>query len=238
MIDILIISAAFLAAVVAALAGTGGGIILLPVLVSAFGVREAIPLYAVVLFAGNMSRVWMNRHEIEFKVVGWFLLGAMPAAVAGSWLFTRVPDLGLMRMLGVFLIGSVIWRYLRRGVKPSFPATRFMGIGALFAVVSGIVGSAGPFLAPFYLSYGLAKGAFIGTEALGTAGMHVAKLLTYQTLGAMSEPLWLRGLMLAPVMIAGSFLGKRLMDRIPTAYFVRMVEGIIVLFGVWFLCKQ
>ncbi len=140
-------------------------------------------------------------------------------------------------MLGVFLIGSVVWRYLRRGVKPGFPAPRFMGIGALFAVVSGIVGSARPFLAPFYLSYGLTKGAFIGTEALGTAAMHVSKLLTYQTLGAMSAPLWLRGLMLAPVMIAGSFLGKRLMDRIPAGYFVRMVEGIILVFGIWFLCK-
>lgn len=204
---LLVISAAFLAAIVASVAGTGGGVILLPVLVSAFGVREAIPLYAVVLFAGNLSRVWMNRREIDFKVVGWFVLGAVPAAVAGSWLFTRVPDVGLMRVLGAFLIGSVMWRYHRRRTKPEFPASRFLGIGALFAVISGIVGNAGPFLAPFYLSYGLAKGAFIGTEALGTAAIHVSKLLTYQSLGAMSAPLWLRGLMLAPVMLAGSFLG-------------------------------
>lgn len=93
-VDLLVISAAFLAAVVATVAGTGGGVILLPVLVSAFGGRDAIHLYAVVLFAGNLSRVWMNRRDIDFKVVGWFVLGAMPAAVAGSWLFTRVPDIG------------------------------------------------------------------------------------------------------------------------------------------------
>lgn len=43
--------------------------------------------------------------------------------------------------------------------------------------------------------------------------------------------------MLAPVMIVDSFLGKCLMDRIPPSYFVRMVEGIILIFGVWFLCK-
>lgn len=194
-------------------------------------------MYAVVLFAENLSRVWMNRHKIDFKVVGWFLLGAMPAAVAGSWLFTRVPDVGLMRILGVFLIGSVVWRYLRRGVKPGFTAPRFMGIGALFAVVSGVVGSAGPSLAPFYPSYGLTKGAFIGTEVLGTAAMHVSKLLTYQSLGAMDSSIWLRGLMLAPVMIAGSFLGKHLMDRIPAGYFVRMVDGVILVLGIWFLCK-
>lgn len=235
--SLMVIFAAFLAAVVAAVAGTGGGVLLLPVLVSAFGVRDAIPLYAVVLLAGNLSRVWMNRREINFKVVGWFLLGALPAAVAGSWLFTRLPDPGLMPLLGAFLVGSVLRRHLRRHVKPGFPAPRFLGIGAVFAAISGLVGSAGPFLAPFYLNYGLTKGAFIGTEALGTAAMHVGKLFTYQSLGAMSDALWLRGLLLSPVMLAGTFIGKRVMERIPAAFFTRMVEGIVLLFGLWFLFK-
>lgn len=234
---LLVIPAAFFAALVASVAGTGGGVILLPVLVSAFGVREAVPLYAVILFSGNLSRVGMNWREIDFKVAGWFVLGAVPAAVAGSWLFTRMPDAGLLRILGAFLLASVAWRYLRRGAKPGFPAHRFLGLGAVFSVISGVVGSAGPFLAPFYLSYGLAKGAFIGTEALGTAAIHVIKLATYQTLGAMSGALWLRGFALAPVMILGSYVGKRIMNRIPAAVFIRMVEVIIAGFGVWFLLR-
>lgn len=52
-IDFLVISAAFLAAVVADVAATGGGVIVLAVLVTAFGAREAVPLYAV---ARTMSR--------------------------------------------------------------------------------------------------------------------------------------------------------------------------------------
>jgi len=234
---LIVIPAAFFAALVASVAGTGGGVILLPVLVSAFGVREAVPLYAVILFSGNLSRVGMNWRQIDFKVVGWFVLGAVPAAVAGSWLFTRMPDTGLLRILGAFLLGSAVLRYLRREAKPGFPAYRFLGLGVVFSTISGVVGSAGPFLAPFYLSYGLAKGAFIGTEALGTAAIHVTKLVTYQTLGVMSELIWLRGLALAPVMIAGSYMGKRIMDRLPATVFVRIVELTIAGFGVWFLLK-
>jgi len=119
---LIVIPAAFFAALVASVAGTGGGVILLPVLVSAFGVREAVPLYAVILFSGNLSRVGMNWRQIDFKVVGWFVLGAVPAAVAGSWLFTRMPDTGLLRILGAFLLGSAVLRYLRREAKPGFPA--------------------------------------------------------------------------------------------------------------------
>lgn len=226
---------AFFAAMLASVAGTGGGIILLPVLVSAFGVREAVPLYTLVLFSGNLSRVGLNWRLIDLKVVGWFVLGAVPAALLGSWLFTRMPDNGLLRLLGVFLIGTVVWRYLRRNDRSGFPASRFALLGAVFSMISAIVGSAGPFLAPFYLAHGLVKGAFIGTEALGTAAMHITKLAAYQSLGAMNTSLWLKGLILAPLMIAGSLIGKRIMERLPATIFIRLVEFIILGFGFWFL---
>jgi uncharacterized membrane protein YfcA len=231
----LVFSAAFLASSVAAVAGTGGGVILLPVLISVFGVRDGVPMYAVAQLVGNLSRVGFNWSKIEYRVVAWFSLGAVPSAVLGSWLFTRIPDAGLLRALGLFLIASVIVRRLYRGEPRGFAAYWFAPIGAVFSVVSGVVGSAGPFLAPFYLSHGLVKGAFIGTEALGTAVMHVTKLTSYQGLGVMSPAIWLTGLFIGPVMIAGSYTGKRIVDRIPASTFTAIVEAAIISFGIWFL---
>jgi uncharacterized membrane protein YfcA len=114
---------------------------------------------------------------------------------------------------------------------------RFAFIGALFGFISSIVGSAGPFVAPFYLSFGLAKSAFIGTEALGTAGMHIVKLLTYQALDVLSCSAWIKGLTLGPVMLAGGFVGKRMIDHIPVPVFIHTVEFIVLGFGLWFLIK-
>ena len=233
----LVLSAAFVASSIAAVAGTGGGIILLPVLIGVFGVREAVPMYAVTQLIGNLSRVGFNWSEIELRVVAWFAVGAIPFAVLGSWLFTRIPDTGLLRALGVFLIASVIIRHLHPAMRTTFSTFWFAPIGGAFSVVSGIVGSAGPFLAPFYLSYGLLKGAFIGTEALGTALMHITKLSSYQGFGAMSPAIWLTGLLIGPVMIAGSYTGKQVLDRIPVHVFIWTVEAAIVLFGIWFLVK-
>jgi hypothetical protein len=233
----LVFLAAFIASSIAAVAGTGGGIILLPVLISVFGVREAVPMYAVAQLIGNLSRVGFNWSKIEFTVVGWFAGGAIPFAILGSWLFTRIPDKGLLQALGMFLIVSVIIRHLHPALRRRFATFWFAPIGGVFSVVSAIVGSAGPFLAPFYLSYGLMKGAFIGTEALGTAVMHVTKLSSYQGLGAMSPAIWLTGLLIGPVMIAGSYTGKLILDRIPIHIFAWIVEAAIVSFGIWFLIK-
>lgn len=233
----LLVAAAFAASTMAAVAGTGGGIILLPVLVSIFGVREAVPMYAVASLIGNLSRVHLNRPLLDFKVFGWFTAGAIPLAVLGAWLFTRIPDPGLVRLLGAFLLISVIARRVHPALRRSFQPFWFAPIGGLFAVVSAVVGSAGPFLAPFYLSYGLTKGAFIGTEALGTAVMHIAKLSTYHGLGVMSSVTWLGGLVLGPVMVLGSFAGKHILDRIPMRVFLLIIEAVLVGFGLWFLLR-
>jgi uncharacterized membrane protein YfcA len=233
----LVLSTALIASSIAAVAGTGGGIILLPVLINAFGVRDAVPMYAVAQLIGNLSRVGLNWPKIELRVVGWFALGAVPCAILGSWLFTRISDTGLLRLLGVFLIVSVVVRHLHPSMRTTFAPHWFVPIGGSFASISAIVGSAGPFLAPFYLSYGLVKGAFIGTEALGTAVMHVTKLTSYQWLGVMSPTIWLTGILLGPVMIIGSYVGKLVLDRIPINVFVWLVEAAIVSFGGYFLFK-
>jgi uncharacterized membrane protein YfcA len=158
-----LVLAAFVASTMAAVTGTGGGVVLLPVLVASLGVRDAIPAYTLAQFIGNLSRVWFNRREIELRVVGWFALSALPMAIAGGLLFTCTGEEFLSRVLGAFLIATVVWRRLRPGpCRTGFQPNRFTLIGGLFAFVSAWVGSAGPFLAPFFLSYGLALGAYIG----------------------------------------------------------------------------
>jgi uncharacterized protein len=234
---LLVAGAALLASTLAAIAGTGGGIILLPVLVAVFGVREAVPMYAVAQFIGNMSRVAFNWRLVELRVVLWFCAGAIPAAALGAWLFTQIPDSQLLRILGGFLVVSVVWRHWRKEPIAPFAARWFAPVGAVFAVVSAIVGSAGPFLAPFYLTFGLVKGAFIGTEALATAVMHVAKLASYQGLGAISADAWLQGALIGPVMVVGSLFGKLILERLSVHHFMRVVEVAILGFGLWFLVK-
>ena len=58
-----VIAAAFAASTMSAVTGFGGAAIMLPVLVWAFGVRDAVPLLTVVQLSGNASRVWLNRTE-------------------------------------------------------------------------------------------------------------------------------------------------------------------------------
>jgi hypothetical protein len=227
--------AAFLASTLAAVAGFGGAAVLLPALVAVFGVRDAIPILTVAQLVGNGSRVWFNRREVALPVVAWFALGAVPLALLGGVLFATAPLGALKRVIGAFLLLMVLWRHLP-GAKVWRPKARaFAWLGALFSFISALTGSVGPLMAPFFLAYGLVKGAYIGTEALATVVMHVVKLGAYTGMAILTVRAVLAGLALGPIMIAGSYVGKRILDRLPERVFVAIIELVLVGAGLWFV---
>ena len=227
----------FVAATLAAVAGFGGAAVLLPVLVITFGVREAIPILTMAQLVGNGSRVWFNRREVNWRVVAWFAVGGVPMAILGGLLFAKAPLAALTRLLGVFLILIVIWRHARPDSTWRPPLPAFAGIGAGASFLSALLGSVGPLMAPFFLYYGLVKGAYIGTEAMSTVVMHVTKLIAYRHAAVLPLHAVVVGLVLGPVMVLGSFAGKRIVDKLPEKVFVWIIELTLVVAGVIFLWK-
>lgn len=225
----------FVAATLAAVSGFGGAAVLLPVLVATFGVREAIPILTVAQLVGNGSRVWFNRRELNWRVVAWFAAGGVPLALLGGLLFAKAPLAALTRLLGGLLILIVVLRHALPGSiwRPSLPA--FAGIGAGASFLSALLGSVGPLMAPFFLAYGLVKGAYVGTEAMSTVVMHVTKLIAYRQAAILSLHALVAGLVLGPVMVLGSFAGKRIIDKLPEKVFVWIIELALITAGLVFL---
>jgi uncharacterized membrane protein YfcA len=229
--------AALAASTLAAITGFGGAAVLLPVLIAVFGVREAVPILTVAQLIGNASRVWFNRRDLNWRVVAWFALGGVPMALVGGYLFATAPLFALTRLLGAFLLFVVIWRHLRPERPHAFPLAAFAGIGAGASFLSALLGSVGPVMAPFFLAYGLVKGAYIGTEALSTVVMHVTKLMAYRQSSILTSEDIVVGLALGPLMILGSFAGKRIVDQLPERVFVAIIEAVLIIAGLIFLIR-
>jgi uncharacterized membrane protein YfcA len=67
--------------------------------------------------------------------------------------------------------------------------------------------------------------------------MHVVKIIAYRQAAVLSGPAALAGLALGPVMILGSWTGKRIVDRLPERVFVLAIEGTMVAAGFLFLIR-
>jgi uncharacterized membrane protein YfcA len=226
--------AAFALALLSAVAGFGGGVLLLPVFTVLFGLRVAVPMLTLTQLSSNGARVWFNRGVLCRPVIGWFALGAVPFAVGGGLLLAHAPLGPLKRLLGVLLIGLVVWRRLRP--DPPKPADRaFAGVGAVSGAASALLGSAGPLTAPFFLAYGLTRAAYIGTEAASALTMHLSKIVAYGAGDLLTGRVLLFGVALTPATLAGAWTGKRIVSRISDRVFVRCVEIGLVAAGALFV---
>ena len=227
-------AAAFALAWLSAVAGFGGGVLLLPVFTALFGLRTAVPVLTLTQLFSNGSRVWLNRHHLQWPIIARFALGAVPFALAGGLLLAAAPLAPLKRLLGVFLLAVVAWRRLNPHPRPP-TARAFIGIGAASGLGSALLGSVGPLTAPLFLAYGLVRDAYIGTEAGCALTMHLTKLVAYGAGNLLNRHALLLGAVLTPATVAGAWIGKRTVNRISDRLFVILVETGLVTAGLLFL---
>ncbi len=237
-LELLLVGAtALVAAFISSLSAAGLSIVLLPVLVLYMGVKEAVPILAITLLAAGVSRVWVNLREIDWPVLRWCWAGALPGAVLGAFLFTRMPAGPLTRLLGMLLLGLLAWRRLRPRPPRRYHPAWFLPVGLGFGAVSGMMSGAGPLLAPFYLAYGLRTGAYIGTAGLVGLGTQAAKLAVFGGTAVLTPRIVAYGLYLVPISVLGTLLGKRLMAHCPDWVFVAIIETVMLVGGVTLLLR-
>ena len=237
LITIVVIVTALAASILAAVAGFGGAVIMLPVLVWAAGIQDAIPILTIAQLIGNLSRVVLNKRELKWPVVWRFALGAVPAAIIGGIIFATAPAAALVRLLGVFLILMVVYRHTHWGKSAKLTLRGFVPLGAASGILSAVLGTVGPLAAPFFLAYGLVKGAYIGTEAMTAVVMHVTKLGVYGSYRLISLHTLLIGIAIGAIMILGTFLGRKLLYRVPEHIFPYIIEGTLLISGTIFLVR-
>lgn len=235
-IAILIVTA-LAASVLTAVTGFGGAVIMLPVLVWTVGFENAIPVLTIAQLIGNLSRVVFNRHELNWHVIWRFSLGAVPTAIIGGIIFATAPAAALVRVLGVFLIVMVVYRHTGWGKHQKMSLRGFVPLGASSGMLSAVLGTVGPFAAPFFLSFGVIKGAYIGTEAMTAVIMHVTKLGVYGGYALISLNTLYIGLGIGVIMILGTFLGKRLLNRVPERIFPYIIEATMLVAGLFFIIR-
>jgi uncharacterized protein len=231
----ILLGTALVGSIIGGVAGFGAGVVLLPVAAWTLGIRMAVPVLTVTMLLGNMSRLWWSRGETDRRVTLRFLAGAVPATALGTTLFVAASSDSLSRIIGAFLLASVPLRRLLSMGHWRVRLVHFPLIGAVFGLLSSTVVAIGAALTPFYLAYGLRRGAYIATEAVCAFSMHVTRGAVLARYRLLTGEVVLIGLVLGSVMFAGSWIGRRLLDRMSDRVFLAVIEGLLVVMGLQFL---
>ena len=232
----LILAVGLVAGTLGGIVGFGSSVMLMPVLVLAFGPREAVPIMAIAAIMANLSRVAAWWRDVDWRAAAAYAITAVPAAALGARTLLVLPPRLVDAALGLFFIAIVgVRRVLaQHRMRLHLPHLALAGAGIGF--LTGIVASTGPITVPVFLGYGLVKGAFIATEAAASLAVYVAKAAVFRTFGALPLDIVMRGLVTGASLMAGAFIARRFVVSMAAASFRLLMDAMLLLSGtalVW-----
>ncbi|MDP3700318.1 MAG: sulfite exporter TauE/SafE family protein [Hylemonella sp.] len=220
------------AGVLGGVIGFGTTILLMPPLVHFYGPMTAVPVIALVAIVANLTRVGLWWRSIDWRLCAVYSATAVPAVVLGAHTLVQFNARLIELILGSFLLLMIpVRRWLRRmHWKPHLGHMAL--VGAVIGYLTGIVASTGAINTPFFLSYGLVKGAYIGTEAASSLSVFLAKGATFHQLGVIDGRAIGQGLLIGVFVLIGSTLSKRLVLHLPEHRFLQLMEGVMGVSGL------
>jgi uncharacterized membrane protein YfcA len=212
--------------------GTGSSVMLLPVLVYAFGPKAAIPIMAIAAIFGNLARVMAWWRQVDWRAVAAYALPGAPAASLGARTLLQLPARAIDIGLGLFFLCVIPLRrwHANSGLRLRWWQVSLAGAGIGF--LTGLVLSTGPLSVPVFLSYGLSGGAFLATEAASSLSLYISKTATFRQLGALPADIIVQGLLVGASLMAGTCAGKSAVLRMKPALFQSLMDGLMLCSGL------
>jgi len=232
---LLVLSVGLVAGIISGIVGFGSSIMLMPVLVITFGPREAVPIMAVAAIMANASRVAVWWREVDWRAVGVYALAGVPAAALGARTLLVLPPRIVEASLAVFFIAMIPIRHWLSVHNFRLKLWQLAVVGACIGFLTGIVVSTGPVNAPFFLAYGLTKGAFLGTEAMSSLTVYLSKSLVFRSFGALPIEAITQGLIIGCSLMAGSYIAKSFVLKMDAAKFRLLMDALLLISGLTML---
>ncbi|RYF41213.1 MAG: sulfite exporter TauE/SafE family protein, partial [Comamonadaceae bacterium] len=196
-----------------------------------FGPREAVPIMAIASIMGNASRVAAWWREVDWRATAAYSVPGVPAAALGASTLMTLPPGVVEAVMGLFFIAMIPVRRWMARREWRMNTLHLALVGGVVGFLTGLVVSTGPINAPFFLMYGLVKGAYLGTEALASIAVYAAKVATFGSMGVLPVALVGKGIVVGCSLIAGAFVAKRYVKQLDAQRFHALMDGLLALAG-------
>ncbi len=225
--------AAYVAAVIATIAGFGSSTILVPVAMFFMDLKTAIFLVACFHLFNNLFKIRLFFKKINFKL---FLLFGIPSIVfafLGARCIAVYPVELLKKVVAIFLILFSTLSFLKPHIKIAHNSSNAIFGGGLSGFLAGLIGMGGAIRSMFLLTFNLPKEIYIGTAAMIAFVIDLTRIPTYLWTGIVRDHVYYS---LLPLLLVIAYLGvrtgKALLGKIDQGVFRKIVLGALFLVGI------
>jgi uncharacterized membrane protein YfcA len=223
--DFLLILVLFIAGVItfsiSTISGGGGALMLIPLLNLIVGTTKTAPIINLGAFISRPSRIILFWKNIVWKVFWYYVPSAILGAFLAAWFFSEIK-INWLQII-VLYFKTRLWF--------------FIPLGFLVSIIGTFTGGMGPILNPFYLNSGITKEALVGTKAANSFFLGIAQVSSYTFFGLLTTELWIYGISLGIGATLGNLIGKRVLAKMSSLLFRKLVIIIMMLSGLLLLIK-
>lgn len=224
-------SAVFVSALVAGLAGFGFALVLVPLLLLVYEPAAVIPINAALSMFTTTTIAFEARRDVEFGAIGLLLPFSLAGLIAGTEVLRVVNPNYLQVAVGVVVVVSVLLMF--GGLRLPGSGSRWGdGVaGSASGLLATTAGISGPPVMLLLASRGLSKHAFRANIALYFVFTSFASLVVLSLRGFMEPVYLLLAALLVPAAFAGKMAGAALLARFSERTFRGLTLALILATG-------
>ena len=222
----------FFTALMTSIAGAGGGTVLLAAMLQFMNPAEAIPVHGVIQFTSNITRTWLLRKFVNWKIILKFSLLLPFGIFAGLKIFQNVEPDNIKILIGFFILLAIGIQNFKIISNLKIPTNVYLIIGFLTGILNILVGVIAPLLAVILKQSISEKKSIVGT--LGYFGLigNLIKIIGFSFIGFSFFEYLDTFLMILPATLIGSRIGQFLLNKISNKFFTVMFQLILVALAI------
>ncbi len=232
----------FFTAIITAVSGAGGGVLLLGLMGLVLPGTAVIPLHGAVMFLQNGLRGALLFKYVDWRFVGIAGVGSLLGALLAGPVAVNLNDNAMQLLLGLGLL-YLIWA--PKPKKPlSIPVLNKLGADArtaimavLISIITILIGAAGVLFSAIRRRGGLAKEAVLADQSYIMLCQHILKMLVFGLAGFAFGPYLPLIVPMVCMGLLGTFVGVVMMKKISSEVFDTIFKAVITLLAIAMLAK-
>lgn len=228
----LFLALALLAEIAGTLGGFGSSVFFVPIANLFFDFESVLGITALYHLSSNVSKLGMFRGGVDTRLLLTLGVPSLVFAMLGGLATRLVATEWLEVALSIFLMALSAWMLLRPGWAIAATTRNAMLGGALSGGMAGLVGTGGAIRGLTMAAFNLPKEIFVATSAAIDLLADVGRALVYWRNGYFHGHDLVYAPLLMVVAIAGTWVGKSLLQHISQEAFRKIALGMVLLISV------
>lgn len=221
-----------LAEVLGTVGGFGSSVFFVPMASYFMDFQSVLGITALFHLSSNITKIGFFRKGFDKTLMLYLGIPAVLFVTIGAFLSKYANPKYLTLILGVFLVAFGLLFIINKTLKvEASKQNAFIG-GSLSGLFAGLLGTGGAIRGATMTAFNLNKEKFIATSAIIDLGIDLSRSIIYTYNGYVHK----HDLYLIPILIVvsivGTYLGKKILDKITQEQFKRFVLFLLVGIGL------